>query len=99
MKATIISNDFYVSHFLMKDLDESVYEVLFEKQLERKKGSKTLARIKAFLPCKAGSESNLVVFAIENIIFLDYVYRNIGKPKIWLWNPITSMTIKNKQFF
>lgn len=58
MKATIISNDFYVSRFLMKDLDESVYKVLFEKQLNLKKSSKTLARIKAFLPCKAGSESN-----------------------------------------
>ncbi|MFT4572932.1 hypothetical protein [Marinomonas primoryensis] len=99
MKATIISNDFYVSRFLMKDLDKSTYKVLFEKQLERKKGSKTLARIKAFFPCKAGNESNLVVFAIENIIVLDYVYRNIGKPKVWLWNPITSMTIKNKHFF
>lgn len=99
MKNTVISNDFYVSEFLMKDLDSTKFQVLFEHELKVENISKTISRLNAFLPFKSGESKNVIIFAIENILVLDHVYRNIGKPKIWLWNPIFSMKAKNRKLF
>jgi hypothetical protein len=99
MKGVIISNDFYVSKYLMKDVVDCNYDVVFESDFRCRVINKSFARFKAFLPSKPGSNECVLAFAIENIIVLDQIYRKIGKPKVWLWNPISSMTRKNKKLF
>lgn len=96
---TIISNNFYVSRFLMESLDSKKYNVFFEKELEKENKNKFFLRIRAFFFNKSYCKKEVIAFAIENIITLDYVYRNIGVPKVWLWNPVSSMTKKNKILF
>lgn len=99
MRNYIISNDFYVSEFLLNDLDLGQFQILYERELKLKSFNKTISRIRAFLSCTPGIHNNVIAFAIENILTIDYVYRNIGKPKVWLWNPISSMTKKNRKLF
>ena len=99
MSPLIVSNDFYASKFLMDDLKQSNYEVVFENQLKVKVRSKSLARLLAFMPIKSKEQRDVVAFAIEDIVFLEQIRRCIGSPKVWLWNPICSMTRKNRILF
>lgn len=99
MKGLIIANDFYVSKFLMKDMDRDVFDYVFENDFYSRVSNKTFSRIKAFWPSSPGAYDHVLAFAIENIIVLDQIYRKVGKPKVWLWNPVSSMTKKNKRLF
>ncbi|MCV2401428.1 hypothetical protein OFY17_00900 [Marinomonas sp. C2222] len=99
MKACIVSNEFYISHFLMRDVNPDHFDVIFENQFYVSPKNKTWERFKAFLPFSAGNHNSVLAFAIEDIILLDQIYREIGKPKVWLWNPISSMTSKNRKLF
>ncbi len=99
MKRVIIANDFYVTKYLMKDVIDLDYDIFFESDFRCRVINKTFARFNAFLPSKPGPNDCVLAFAIENIIVLDQIYRKVGKPKVWLWNPISSMTRKNKKLF
>ena len=74
MKGVIISNDFYVSKYLMKDVVDCNYDVVFESDFRCRVINKSFARFKAFLPSKPGPSECVLAFAIENIIVLDQIY-------------------------
>ncbi len=99
MKGILVANEFYVSKFLMQDVDLDKFDVVFENDFRSRIISKTIARFKCFLLSSPGPCEHVLAFAIENIIVLDQIYRQIGKPKVWLWNPVSSMTKKNKRLF
>ena len=99
MRYTVVSNEFYVSKFLMRDLDAYRYDVLYEGQIDSRVSSKFLARVLALFSSVSCNDKQILVFAIEDVILLDKIYRTMGKPKIWLWNPLSSMTLKNRILF
>ena len=70
----------------MSDLDQSDYEVVFESQLKSRVLNKSIARLMALIPNSANEQRDVVIFAIEDIVFLEQIRRRIGTPKVWLWN-------------
>lgn len=69
MPPLIVSNDFYASKFLMSDLDQSDYEAVFESQLKSRVLNKSIARLLALIPNSANEQRDVVIFAIEEIVF------------------------------
>ncbi|TDO96314.1 hypothetical protein [Marinomonas balearica] len=102
MSDTIIfSNDFDVSKYVLSDLDDVNHKVICESDLKYIKGKGTFAKITSLLSRTQYKKFDKIVvsFSIENIVTLDYIGVNFGKPIVWLWNPLSSMTVKNKFFF
>ncbi len=99
MNTKIVFKESEISHFFSKEVDSSDFDVLYEKNIYQSKGLKFFSRFFAFFSKPKSSKERVFIFSIENILVIDLVFRKIGCPVVWLWNPIASMSFKNKILF